>query len=173
MRDNSYITPEFRKRMAAKSSGNKNAAGHTMVWSAEARKKISDNLKGIKRSKETRKKMSLARKGIKFSDEIKKRLSESHLILIYKDWEELNYHQRHSEIRRTYKHDEKCEGCGKKKQGYFDWANISGEFLNKRSDWKFLCRACHGKMDSNNRKEKGFIWGNCSQIKKLNRRVAL
>lgn len=45
----------------------------------EVRKKLSESLTGIKRSKETRTKMSIAKSGIKFTEEHKYKLSKSHI----------------------------------------------------------------------------------------------
>lgn len=33
------------------------------------------------------------------------------------------------------------------KKRYFQWANISGEYLRIVSDWKQLCVKCHKKFD--------------------------
>jgi hypothetical protein len=33
------------------------------------------------------------------------------------------------------------------KKRYFDWANISGEYLRDFSDWQQLCKLCHKAFD--------------------------
>lgn len=74
---------------------------------------------------------------------------------ILKSWATLTYHQRHARIRRVYKNEQKkCESCGTEDAEYYDWANISLEYKEERSDWKRLCRPCHGEMDSTKRNHK-------------------
>ena len=47
------------------------------IISAETRKKLSEAIKGKKRSEETKQKISDTKKGVKFSDEHKKKLTEA------------------------------------------------------------------------------------------------
>src|SRR3990167_4985047 len=42
-----------------------------------------------------------------------------------------------------------CEKCGETKKK-LNWANISGKFKRKRSDWLELCVSCHRKYDYKN-----------------------
>ena len=48
---------------------------------------------------------------------------------------------------RNYGKPSKCETCATESAKIFDWANISGNYLRKREDWKRLCRSCHMKED--------------------------
>lgn len=60
----------------------------------------------------------------------------------------------HSWVERTYGKTSCCEQCKLTKQpvgakrDYFEWANVSGQYLRERSDWLRLCAACHRKMDN-------------------------
>lgn len=147
MRDNSYITPAFKKRMAEKLKGNQNALGHTpAVFSEETKKEISRKLTGIKRSRATRLKMSRARTGTKPTAEALQILRDAGK-LRWKPWNELTYMGLHSRLRRLFGNPKKCDKCGTTKHSFYDWSNISGKYLERRSDWERLCRGCHGKHE--------------------------
>lgn len=57
-------------------------------------------------------------------------------------------------MRLTFGTPKKCEGCGLSEQpngmngNYFEWANVSGKYRRRRSDWKRLCIPCHKKFDA-------------------------
>lgn len=164
-RNNAYITEEFRKRMSEKLKGNLNALGHRIDLSQEARDKISAKLKGVKKSAETRQRMSSARTGTKASKETKKILSLAAIRRWHKPFEKLTYQQRHVRIRRLYGVSRLCENCGNDKAKYYDWANLSLDYKQERSDWKRLCRTCHGELDSTRR---GHRRSNMSVKEKIN-----
>lgn len=148
MRDNSYITVAFKKKMSEKLKGNKNALGHTPpIFSQAVKNQISAKLKGIKRSKETRLKMSLARKGKKPSPVALASLREAGRRR-WKPWEKLTYGSRHYRIRILYGKPTTCDHCGKTGSGFYDWSNISFKYQESRKDWERLCRKCHGSYES-------------------------
>ena len=67
--------------------------------------------------------------------------------------DEAGYGARHDWIRYHFGRPKKCDDCGttkipKGKKWWFEWANISGKYKRKKSDWKRLCRLCHCRMDS-------------------------
>lgn len=69
--------------------------------------------------------------------------------------EKAKYPQKHAWIRKHWGSANKCESLDcKGKSNTFDWANLSGEYLRIREDWKMLCRSCHAKLD-----------GHCFQFK--------
>ncbi len=55
-----------------------------------------------------------------------------------------------------------CEGCGVEDRKWYDWANISGEYLHSRDDFLRLCRTCHRRFDMTPEKRtkaiKNLIW---------------
>lgn len=62
------------------------------------------------------------------------------------------YEAKHHWIQKHWGRPQKCEKCGMDKipknfKYYFEWANISGEYLRDRSDWKRLCIKCHRQID--------------------------
>lgn len=166
-RDLRYITDKFKKNMSEKLKGNNNAFGHNVCLSQDARDRISLKLKGIKRSEETRRKMSLAQKGRKISSDAKKKMSLAAIKRHYKPWGVLNYYEIHSRIRRMYGEPRSCEECGTTKAKFYDWSNVSLKYKKSRSDWKRLCRPCHGRHDSSKRSNKR---RNLSLKRRVNRR---
>ena len=57
----------------------------------------------------------------------------------------LSYFGIHSWVYRKFGKATKCEDCGSIFN--IDWANISGNYLENRIDWKQLCGKCHHKFD--------------------------
>lgn len=62
--------------------------------------------------------------------------------------EKIVYSSIHSRIKRDWGKGKQCEHC--KSQKNIDWANISGNYLLVREDWKTLCRKCHIAFDKAN-----------------------
>lgn len=58
------------------------------------------------------------------------------------------YSTKHTMMNYDYGKPSLCEDCGTTNAKKFEWANISGEYLRKREDWKRLCKKCHYKMDA-------------------------
>lgn len=59
----------------------------------------------------------------------------------------VGYTALHEWVSRTYGKLNFCEMCQRSDKKQYDWANISGEYKRKRSDWLRLCRSCHQKYD--------------------------
>lgn len=111
---------------------------------------------GKKQTKEHREKISRALKGKKNakgairSDAFKKNLKKywiAHVHPTYKG-ESASYGGKHKRLHRRYGRADRCENpkCKKISQVY-EWANISGQHKNIRSDWILLCRSCHRLFD--------------------------
>lgn len=41
-----------------------------------------------------------------------------------------------------------CDNCDSDNMARYEWANISGEYKQDKTDWLRLCISCHRKMDS-------------------------
>ncbi len=62
--------------------------------------------------------------------------------------EEASYLAKHNRIKVRFGKADKCEGKNCKKiTKFYEWANKSGLYLTKRSDWIKLCRSCHRSYD--------------------------
>lgn len=62
-----------------------------------------------------------------------------------------SYITQHQWIQRNYGKASKCEDCSTTKAKRYHWANISGRYLRKISDYKQLCVSCHLKFDHSNK----------------------
>ena len=58
----------------------------------------------------------------------------------------VKYGSLHDYIKYHKPKSKLCESCKERKS--FDLSNISGKYLRKLSDWKWLCRRCHMVKDS-------------------------
>lgn len=103
--------------------------------------KISQKLKGVKKSPEHRQKVIEANLG-------KEHLSlrgEKHFA-----WkgDKVNYGSLHDWVARYRGREKKCSVCGLSdtKRRYY-WANISGNYERKLDDWIRVCMPCHSEMD--------------------------
>ncbi len=67
----------------------------------------------------------------------------------------VSYKPLHEWVRKNYLKTDTCEKCGKRSN--LESANVSGEYKRDRSDWLFLCKSCHSKMDGifDHRNNKG------------------
>lgn len=101
----------------------------------EQKKKISNALKKYVKSIQHRKSLSKA-------------LSEDKS---YK-WkgDKVGYGALHSWVRRKLGKPNFCEHCGNRnlKNRQYHWANKSGKYLRRLSDWIRLCVKCHKKYDN-------------------------
>ncbi len=113
------------------------------VFTEEHKKNIRKGLEGKtiigmsgkKHSKKTKQKMSLTRTGKK-------------LYKARKKWKDLNYRAKHKRINRDFNIANKCENINcKHKSKSYEWANLSGTYLEDRSDWMMMCRSCHSLYD--------------------------
>lgn len=61
----------------------------------------------------------------------------------------VGYFALHSWIRRKLGKPTKCDACGivEYNQRKINWANISGKYFRRFSDWKPLCKKCHCVFD--------------------------
>lgn len=66
----------------------------------------------------------------------------------YKIWKGTSneYKKLHRKINQIFGQPPACEYCGTI-VGIIEWANISGEYLEVRKDWRRLCRKCHMHED--------------------------
>lgn len=64
--------------------------------------------------------------------------------------QKVSYSGIHEWARRRFGKPMECENCGDTEKGYYEWANISGEYKRERSDWLRLCKKCHNDMDGVN-----------------------
>ena len=93
---------------------------------------------------ETRKKISQYQKGRKKKPEsIAKTVAAK-----IKQWSDLSYMGKHRRIWKKYGKANKCESfsCDESCK-YFEWANVSGKYLEDISDWKMMCCRCHKLFD--------------------------
>lgn len=94
---------------------------------------------------------------IKNDPRLKDRRLENHPA--WKNWDNLKYGAKHYRIRILYGKAYKCEykHCSyPRKTGRgkilffakaFEWANVSHEYKQNRSDWIMLCNSCHFLYD--------------------------
>ena len=68
--------------------------------------------------------------------------------------EKASYEAKHAWVKGHFGKPSFCEGCSTQQAKQFDWANISGEYKRKRSDWIRLCISCHVRHDRNYLKRK-------------------
>jgi hypothetical protein len=142
MRKGQKMTPEQRAQVSARMMGEKNQwFGKT--FSAAHRRKIKISIN-----------KALA----------EGRLSRRGQCIGIKNWawrgEKVGYYALHSWIRRVKVRANHCEDCGRDtppigkgiKRNYFQWANISGQYLRELTDWKPLCYKCHKQFDGARRK---------------------
>lgn len=57
------------------------------------------------------------------------------------------YSTLHAWVRRNFGTPNKCDECGTTSSKKFEWANISGEYLQDKDDWVRLCCKCHRQYD--------------------------
>lgn len=55
------------------------------------------------------------------------------------------YEAIHARFRNMIPKPKKCPRCGRNK--FIELCNISQKYLNKKSDWNYLCRKCHMTED--------------------------
>lgn len=65
--------------------------------------------------------------------------------------EQAGYVSKHMWVSKYFGKPDTCEECSKTGlNGHqIHWANISGEYMREKSDWKRLCVSCHSKYDAN------------------------
>lgn len=109
--------------------------------------------KGKKLSKAHAKHCRIAMLGKKHSKATKKKMSDSHLNENNHNWkgDNVGYRGLHYWVVRNLGQPTKCEHCGKDglTGSKIHWANKSGKYLRKKSDWIRLCAKCHKIYDKN------------------------
>ena len=58
---------------------------------------------------------------------------------------EIGIPRLHARIKKRLPKPELCESCNK--QPPYDLSNISGKYLEDLSDWEWICRRCHMRID--------------------------
>ena len=71
-----------------------------------------------------------------------------------------SYAAKHIWINKHYGKADRCENidCSSILPKRYEWANISGKCLRKRSDYIRLCPSCHRKADLNGGIEKCLVF---------------
>ena len=57
------------------------------------------------------------------------------------------YNAIHVWVRKEFGKPKHCEYCKSTDAKRYEWANITGKYLLKRSDWARLCCRCHRRFD--------------------------
>lgn len=67
----------------------------------------------------------------------------------YKIWTgtPTEYKSLHARISKMLGRPKLCELCGTTEAKLYDWANISGKYIEEAYDWERLCRKCHMRKD--------------------------
>ena len=124
------------------------------------------SMRGIWLSEGHREKMVFIRKGRKIT--WRDKISEAKKAEKNYNWkgEKANYFSKHNWLRKWHGNPIRCEHCKKEGEHYnqirkgkitktwnLHWANLSGKYIRRIEDWIGLCPSCHGKYDSQKRKE--------------------
>lgn len=120
----------------------------------KTKQKISKAKTGIKNSTAHNLAISLGLKGRIFSKKHRESISLSMKGKGLIVWDDLSYRNKHQRFTRTHGKASKCENrnCDYKNPKRYHWANISGKYLEDRSDWKELCVSCHRNYDLSRKK---------------------
>lgn len=59
----------------------------------------------------------------------------------------MTYRALHKWVEKSLGTPSECESCGATWQQRYEWANISGDYLEDTSDWARLCTLCHRLFD--------------------------
>jgi hypothetical protein len=137
----------------SKLGGCKSCSGKRRKISEFYRESRSIALKGKKKSPEHIKNMSIGMMGIghPHTEEYKIRMSKlAKKGSNHPNWKgnDAKYLTKHIDIYRKYGKANKCENkkCPRICKQY-EWSNISGKYLRKRSDYRMLCISCHRRYD--------------------------
>lgn len=105
---------------------------------------------GYKQTPEHIEKYRIKLLGQRRSDTTKQRLSNSKLFNKNPKWkgDSVGYRALHAWVRRNLPQSETCELCSTKPEsGWMDLANVTGVYTREFSNWKYVCRMCHRKVD--------------------------
>jgi len=61
--------------------------------------------------------------------------------------ENASYSAKHYWVSSRFGRPSKCEFCETEDSPKYEWANVSGNYIRERSDWKRLCKKCHIAFD--------------------------
>lgn len=62
--------------------------------------------------------------------------------------DDVGYYALHGWVKRNMPVQETCEMCNTKSEnGWIDLANVTGIYSREFSNWKYVCRKCHRKID--------------------------
>ncbi|MCK5022772.1 MAG: hypothetical protein KAS04_01230 [Candidatus Aenigmarchaeota archaeon] len=95
-------------------------------------------------------------KGKKWSAEHREKVIEATTGEKHWAWcgDSISYIALHRWVERHRGKPQKCEHCGTTEKGWYDWANISGEYKRDLNDFIRLCRKCHRAYDKKRHIEK-------------------
>lgn len=90
--------------------------------------------------------LNKSRRGIPISPEVRIKISLAKMGIKNPNWkgDKVSYRALHKWVERYLGKPTVCEHCGKQAM---HWANKSGKYLRKLSDWIRLCVKCHRKYD--------------------------
>lgn len=129
--------------------------GHIPWNKGKEAPQISKALKGRVLSIEWRNKISASNTGKKQSPETIEKRTENNRRENHYEWkgDNVGYGALHSWVQKELGYPEACEHCEKKGlSGHkIHWANKTGKYLRKHSDWLRLCVSCHRKYDHKNK----------------------
>jgi DNA-directed RNA polymerase subunit RPC12/RpoP len=130
---------------------------------SESLKKMSASQTGKKLSDETKRKISESSTGRLHTEESKRKIGESKRGEKNYNWagDRPCYFTVHSWIRAIIDKPDVCPNCGKPSK-LLELHNISGDYSRDPSDWVYLCRKCHFRLD-----------GRISNITKEGREISL
>jgi len=100
-------------------------------------------LRGVPKSPEHRAKLSKAKQGQPLTAEHRENISQGLARRI--PWDKKSVASKHIWARRYLVKAPGCEHCGGSDR--MEWASINHVYTKNRDEWKWLCRACHRKMD--------------------------
>lgn len=66
----------------------------------------------------------------------------------------MTYTGVHAWIKRVAGQPKYCEICKSTDAKAYDWSNVSGKYIRRKTDWQRLCRSCHIKYDDHTTKRK-------------------
>lgn len=69
------------------------------------------------------------------------------LLLAKKYAVKTNYSTIHKWVEKELGKPKECWECGINDERRYEWANISGKYLQDTSDWKRMCKKCHHNYD--------------------------
>lgn len=142
-----FVTKDGRLRQSSLMTGRK--------ISKKQRQNISKGLTGKKLSEEHIENLRLSHLGYKMTQKQKDNISKSckgknsGKKSCHWKGDKVGYMALHEWIRKQYGTPTTCEHCLTENLNShkINWANVSGKYKRRRTDWIRLCRRCHIKYD--------------------------